>query len=56
MGPVRNLVPEERVVGGSNGLSPLGRKFRQKVLQLLRKQPGWGRPLGSLPLLQMRQN
>ncbi len=37
-------------------MSPLGRKFRQKVLQLLRKQPGWGRPLQPLPLLQMRQN
>ena len=37
-------------------MSPLGRKFRQEVFQLLRKQPGWGRPLGSLPLLQMRQN
>ncbi len=37
-------------------MSLLGRKFRQKVFQLLRKQPGWGRPLGSLPLLQMLQN
>ncbi len=56
VGPIRNLVPEERVVGGSNGLSLLGGKFRQKVFQLLRKQPGWGRPLRPLPLLQMRQN
>ena len=37
-------------------MSLLGGKFRQKVFQLLRKQPGWGRPLRPLPLLQMRQN
>ncbi len=52
--PNRDVVPEERVAGGSEGLSLLGRKRSQEALELLREESGWGSALGVLSGWQCR--
>ena len=47
--PNRDVVPEERVAGGSEGLGLLGRKRSQEALEFLVEESGWGSALGLLP-------
>ena len=47
------LVPEERVVGGSGGLSLLGRERGQEAFEFLGEEPGRGSALGELPEIQV---
>ncbi len=53
VGPIRDLVPEERVTGGSGGLSLLGRKRSQEAFEFLREESGWGSALGLLPTIEV---
>jgi len=47
--PDRDIVPENRIGGGSDLLSLPGRAGSQKGFQLVRKQPGRARTLRPLP-------
>ena len=54
--PDRDSVPENRIGGGSDLLSPPERERSQKGFQLVRKQLGRGRTLWSLPQIQMPED
>ena len=56
VGPIRDLVPEERVAGGSGGLSLLGRKRSQEAFEFLREESGLGSALGLLPAIQVLED
>ncbi len=51
--PDRDIVPENRIRGGSDFLSLPGRERSHKGFQLVRKQLGRGRTLWPLPPIQM---
>ena len=51
--PGRDLVPEERVVAGSGGLSLLGRERSQEAFEFVGEESGWGSALGELPEIQV---
>ncbi len=56
VGPIRDLVPEERVAGGSEGLSLLRRKRFQKALEFVREESGWWSALGLLPAIEVLED
>ena len=54
--PDRDIVPENRIRGGSDFLSLPGRERSHKGFQLVRKQLGRGRTLWPLPQVQMPED
>ncbi len=54
--PDRDLIPENRIRGGSDFLSLPGRERSHKGFQLVRKQLGRGRTLRPLPQIQMPED
>ena len=54
--PNWDVVPEERVAGGSDGLSLLGRKRGQEALEFVGEESGWGRALGLLPEIEVLED
>ena len=56
VGPGGDLVPEERITGGSGGLILLRRKRSQEALEFLSKEWGWGSALGLLPAIQVLED
>jgi len=54
--PDRDIVPENRIRGGSDFLGLPGRERSHKGFQLVRKQLGRGRTLRPLPQIQMAED
>ena len=51
-----DIVPENRIGGGSDLLSLPGREGSQEGVQLVREQPGRGKTLRPLPEIQMPED
>ena len=54
--PRRDLVPEECVAGGSDGLSLLGRNRSQEAFEFVGEESGWRSALGLPPEIKVLED